>query len=332
MKDFPVFFGRYLRDRLPKIFFGIGAVGLFAAAFALYRLPVKAVLYPAAICFAAALLLGIFDFWRAWRKHRRLSSLSDLPENLGEFLSAYRNVDDCDYRALLDAALSLCRDVREREELRYSDMMDYYTTWVHQIKTPISAMRLILESRDSPEARRLSEELSRVEGYVGMVMCYLRLDSESNDFVFRVCEVDSLLHEILRDFSGQFIGRGLRLEYCPTGLRVITDEKWLAFVLGQILSNALKYTPSGSISIRAEGKTLCIGDTGIGICPEDLPRIFEKGYTGFNGRTDKKASGLGLYLCHRICRRLGHPISVTSTPGVGTTVKLDLSQNARRYE
>ena len=113
---------------------------------------------------------------------------------------------------------------------------------------------------------------------------------------------------------------------------VVTDEKWLSFVVEQLLSNALKYTRQGSVSIYMEGDTLCIRDTGIGIAPEDLPGIFHRGYTGSNGRTDKKATGLGLYLCRRICKNLGHPITAQSAPGAGTLMKLDLSQSRSRYE
>ena len=103
-------------------------------------------------------------------------------------------------------------------------------------------------------------------------------------------------------------------------------------MLEQLLSNALKYTRAGSVRIFLQGQTLCIADTGIGIAPEDLPRIFEKGYTGLNGRTDRKATGLGLYLCRRVCANLGIGLRAESTPGVGTTVFLELSQKQRRFE
>ena len=115
-------------------------------------------------------------------------------------------------------------------------------------------------------------------------------------------------------------------------LKVVTDEKWLSFVIEQLLSNALKYTASGGITISLEQPaTLCIRDTGIGIAAEDLPRVFEKGYTGYNGRSDKRASGIGLYLCRRICYNLGHAISIESEAGCGTVVKLDLAQKSLQF-
>ena len=203
--------------------------------------------------------------------------------------------------------------------------MDYYTTWVHQIKTPIASMRLTLQSEDSAAARQLFEELQRIEAYVEMVLAFLRLDSDSKDYVFCECDLDTVIREAVKKFAVQFIRKKIELRYEPANVKVLTDEKWLSFVVEQILSNSRKYTDSGSISIFVEEPlTLCIKDTGIGIAQEDLPRVFEKSYTGYNGRSDKKASGIGLYLCRRICTNLGHTIDIESYPGKGTSVRIRL--------
>lgn len=180
--------------------------------------------------------------------------------------------------------------------------------------------------------RRL-EQLQSVEQYVEMVLGYLRLESPSSDYVIRNYALDDIVRQAVRKYASQFIRRKLRLEYTPLNVSVITDEKWLLFVIEQVLSNALKYTRSGSVSITLEApKTLCIRDTGIGIAPEDLPRVFEKGFTGCNGRTDKRATGIGLYLCRRILEKLGHTIAITSTVGEGTTVRIGLQQDALEVE
>lgn len=180
---------------------------------------------------------------------------------------------------------------------------------------------------DITDLEELNGELQRIEQYVEMVMCYLRLNTDSTDYVFRECSLDAVICQAVRRYASAFIRKKLQLCYEPTAARVVTDEKWLQFVLEQLLSNALKYTKEGAITITLEEpKTLCIQDTGIGIAPEDLPRICEKGYTGGNGRADKQASGIGLYLCSRICRNLGHRLTITSEPGVGTRVQLDLQQ------
>ena len=153
------------------------------------------------------------------------------------------------------------------------------------------------------------------------------LDADSSDYVFKEYALDGIVEQSISKFAGDFIARNIRLNYTPSGETVVTDEKWLSFVIEQVLSNALKYTREGEIRVFwQEPKTLCIADTGIGIDPADLPRVFEKGYTGFNGRSDKRASGIGLYLCRKICQNLGVKIHITSKPGEGTNVFLDLAQ------
>ena len=157
-------------------------------------------------------------------------------------------------------------------------MEEYYTLWVHQIKTPIAAMSLLLQEEDTPENGELSMELFRIEQYVEMVLQYLRLDSPDHDLAFRSVDVDDCVRQAVRKYARSFIRKKIALDFQETGIETVSDEKWLVFVLEQLLSNALKYTPSGSISLSVEEPlTLVIEDTGIGIAAEDLPRICEKG-------------------------------------------------------
>ena len=194
-------------------------------------------------------------------------------------------------------------------------------------------MRLNLQSEDTAFARRISEDLFRIEQYVEMVLCYLRLDSGSTDYIIREYDLDSIIKQAIKRFAPQFIRRRIQLFYEPVHASVLTDEKWLLFVMEQVLSNALKYTESGSITIVLEAPlTLCIRDTGIGIAPDDLPRIFEKGYTGYNGRGASKSSGIGLYLCKKAADQLGIDIAVESEPYHGTKVLLTIRQHHTRHE
>ena len=327
------FFGRYLRQHRLAILLFILSWGLLAAGFALYGLPLAAVAYPALLSLLLCLAAAVWDYTRTLRRHRKLSELQtaanaqlmDLPEpaSIGEA--------DC-----MAAIAALRRAASERETAdaaRYREMVDYYTAWVHQIKTPIAAMRLTLQPDDTPNARRLMSQLLRIEQYVDMVLMYLRLDEGTSDYVIRACDLDGIIRQSLRKFAGEFIDRRLTLHYEPLHLSVVTDEKWLGFVVEQVLSNALKYTPAGGrIRIYGDGETLVIADSGIGIRPEDLPRVFEKGFTGYNGREDKKSTGIGLYLCRRVMDRLNHGISIVSRPGQGTLVRLDLSRGRRVVE
>ena len=222
--------------------------------------------------------------------------------------------------------------------------------WVHQIKTPISAMHVLLQAqetcqfKDEQYMKEMKMELFKIEQYVEMVLTYLRMEDMSSDLSFDLYSLDSIIRQAIRKYSQMFILKKIRLDYEPVQTNVLTDEKWLGFVLEQILSNALKYTnrsSQGRISVYMEEDSaqtqerkncLVIEDNGIGIWPEDLPRVFEKGFTGYNGRTDKKSTGIGLYLCKSVIDRLRHEIRIESEPGKGTKVSLFLGRKTVRHE
>lgn len=326
-------FRDYLRQRRRLFCLLALFVGIFAATFALYGLPLGAVWYPAALCAVVGAAALWLDFRAVSRRHEGLRRIRSMAEALSAELPEPRGVEDADYQEIIRLLCQEQAALRTDMSRRYEDMVDYYTTWAHQIKTPIAAMRLTLQAEDSPLARRLTADLLRIEQYVEMVLVFLRLDADSTDYVIRQHQLDDIIRPAVRRFAGEFIQRRLRLDYQPVGTLVVTDEKWLGFVIEQVLSNALKYTPAGSISITMEEPgLLCIRDTGMGIAPEDLPRIFEKGFTGLHGRADRRSSGIGLYLCRRVCANLGHTISAQSSPGEGTAVYIDLRQRKLEVE
>ena len=207
------------------------------------------------------------------------------------------------------------------------DMQDFYTAWVHQIKTPIAVLKLELD-KNSGELDRdaLQEELFRIEQYTDMVLSYQRLGSSSNDLLVKEYELDELIREVIRKFASQFIHKKLKLDYEGCSQKIVVDKKWFCCILEQFVSNAVKYTQAGTISIKVQDSILSVSDTGIGIAAEDLPRIFEKGYTGANGRLNEKSSGLGLYLCSKAASLLNIPVKAQSTPGKGSIFSLNLSE------
>lgn len=305
---------------------------LFALVFLLYELPLSPVLYGALLSGFFGLVFLIIDFFSYRRRRIILHKLAEEITLSADNIPLPRNGVEEEYTRLIHTLYDSLKVSENEAAERLSDMTDYYTMWVHQIKTPIAAMGLILQGGDSSEYCELSENLQRIEQYADMVLCYLRLDSDSSDLVIREYDLDGIVRQAVRKFSSQFIRRRLKLIYRPLEKTVITDEKWLLFVIEQIISNAVKYTPSGEVEIYCEEPlTLCVRDTGIGIAPEDLPRIFEKGYTGCNGRLDKKASGIGLYLCKRICGKLGHKIRAESS-GTGTIIKITLETQKLEIE
>lgn len=312
-------------------------VTLFAAllfvSFSLYDLPINAVLYPVCLCIFVGCIFIAYDFLKVKSKYELLVSLEDEAALLVADLPQVKGAYEDQYQKLI----ALLRDYIIRsdnlKEAKYHEMMDYYTMWVHQIKTPISSMDLALQNEDSPLSRKCAEDLFRIEQYVNMVLAYLRLDSTSSDYSFKRCQLDQIIRESVKGFSTEFINRKIGLKYEPIDYELVTDSKWLGFVLDQLLSNALKYTKEGHIAISMEKPhVLTVADTGIGISAEDLPRIFENGFTGYNGRSYKKSTGIGLYLCSRVCANLGINISASSTPGKGTTIILDLTNAKRKFE
>lgn len=327
------FFRLYLRaQRRGMLFLGFCCL-IFTVSFALYGLPLGAVLYPAALCAAAGGIILLLSLRKSRAVCQELSLMQRHPADLPDELPAAQSPQEQAYQALLLALHADRQKLKSDMNARYHDMTEYYTVWAHQIKTPIAAMRLALQNEDTPLSRRLTGEVGRVEQYVQMALTYLRLGSDSSDYVIRACALDDIVRPAVRRFAGEFIQRKIQLNYQMLNYTVITDEKWLGFVIEQVLSNALKYTPQGSVSIYMEPEgVLCIRDTGIGIAPEDLPRVFEKGYTGYNGRSHRKASGLGLYLCREILTRLGHNVSAESQVDHGTTIRIDLRQHKTMQE
>ena len=322
----------WLKFRLWQIVLFSGLILIFSAVVWLSGAGGVLAGYTALLSGVLALLLALLDLRRFALRHRQLSDALKSIRVSDEQLPPPENLIEEDYRQLIRALGEEKQRQTSAMDLRMSDMQDYFTLWAHQIKTPIAAMRLILQTKPENSATEIEGELFRVEQYVEMVLNYLRLDSDSTDFVFKTCALDGIIRQCVRKYAKQFIRKKISLEYQGTALQVLTDEKWLCFVIEQILSNALKYTAAGSIRIFTQGETLVIADTGMGIAPEDLPRVFEKGYTGYNGRTDKKATGIGLYLCKRILQKLGNEISISSVVGQGTSVSIDLRREALSVE
>ena len=326
MNDTPLF-GAWLASR--KL---VAAAGLFCALsgvliFWLYGLPGEAIAYLLCLCCIGTSFWAVLSFVRFWRKHKILRKMEEAIFVTAEDLPETTTLIEEDYQHLIQR---LVRENRQRQAAADSmleDLTSYYTLWVHQIKTPIAAMDLLLQAGPD-RATEMEIELQKIAQYVDMVLQYLRLDSTAKDLVLQRCQLDAVVRQTVRKYAKLFILKKIQLVFQETKWEVLSDEKWLCFLLEQLLSNALKYTPEGGkISIFLDGETnLVIADTGIGIAPEDLPRVFEKGFTGNNGRMDKKATGIGLYLCRRVTNLLGHTISIASEPGVGTQIRLGLGR------
>ena len=340
----------YIRGHRLSIGAMVGVCCIFAVTFAAYRLPVGATVYPAILSFVLMAVLIVIGYMKEKKRHEMVQDAIIRRELINETMlpPALTIVED-DYRELVRVLQQERISALTAVNTKYDKLAEYYTLWAHQIKTPIASMRLKLAGTDSEIARAVNSNLLRIEQYVDMVMTYVRLDSDSTDYSFREEDLDEIIKPNLRKFSSDFISKKLSLEYEPSHVSVLTDGKWLGFVIEQLLSNAVKYTQKGSIrvAVETEGATdsavadkavqndrvaITISDTGMGISPDNLPRIFELGFTGYNGRTNNRASGIGMYLCKRVCDNLGVDISVASVVGEGTSVKLVMKNETMKHE
>jgi signal transduction histidine kinase len=309
-------FKDYLKSRINVIIPMIVVESVFASSYFLFDMPAVTVLYPLILSTSALIVAGVIDFVFTFSKHRKLTQ-NEIP--------ASSDPIEKDYQEIIRKLKEEEEYSRQKTTSDYNNMVEYYTVWAHQIKTPIASMRLQIQSEDTESARKLMGDLNRIEAYVEMVLTFLRLDSDSTDYLIKEYDLDEIIRPAIRKFSREFILKKLKLEYEPIEFKIITDSKWLSFIIEQVISNAVKYTSEGYVRIyMSEPGILCIEDTGVGISEEDLPRIFENGYTGFNGREDKRASGIGLYLCKRISDNLGHKIYAESKVGEGTKIFLDM--------
>ena len=215
------------------------------------------------------------------------------------------------------------KNFKDFEEKRRADVKNYLTIWTHQIKSPIFALKLLLK-KDEINKTECEKEIFEIEEYVGNILGYARLNADSTDYVFGKYSLDEIIRGVIRKYSIQFIGKNNRVDFFETNKIILTDAKWFSFLLEQIISNAIKYTHNGRIAIYLEKNELVIEDNGIGIMPEDLPRIFDAGYTGYNGRLEKKSTGLGLNLSKNIGKSLRVTLRCESEPKFGTKMYINL--------
>ena len=216
---------------------------------------------------------------------------------------------------------------RSDAERKLTDLLDYYTLWVHQIKTPIAASQLLVaEVADRQLKQQLEQEIFKIDSYTNLVLQYLRLESFHDDLVLKQVQIEDLVKEIIRKYALFFIQKGLNVNLHDLDKEIVTDKKWLLVVIEQIISNSLKYTKEGGLEIYMDGQELCIKDTGIGIKNSDVLRVFERGFSGYNGRLTQQSSGLGLYLSKKISEELGHQIRIESEVGKGTIVRIRFAQ------
>ena len=299
----------------------LGFILLFAFVFDAYRSLLEYVAL--LLAFLSFLFIGA-DAWTAFKSYRsqKLQASAQAQTPLEKLLQ--ERVEELEYEQKNQLLV---------EQEKYNDLLDYYTLWVHQVKTPIAASSLLIGDLKDKEAKsQLEQELFKIESYVHLVLQYLRLESFHDDLVLKKENLADLVREVVKKYALFFIQQGLSLNLHDLDHTIVTDKKWFLVILEQVLSNSLKYTKEGSIEIYFHEDSLYIKDTGLGIQNADLLRVFERGFSGYNGRLTQQSSGLGLYLSKKIADQLGHKIAINSQVGQGTTVSIAFPEKKLIFE
>ncbi|QWG71445.1 HAMP domain-containing histidine kinase [Bacillus mycoides] len=223
------------------------------------------------------------------------------------------------------------RDMHENVKY-YSDMQsdyrEYIETWVHEIKTPIASTKLIIENNQNEVTNKIDSQLDRIEGFVEQVLYYSRSNNVGKDYIIKPINLDDVVRTVIKRNYRDFIHKRIKLDMKNINEIVYSDKKWVEFIVNQILGNSIKYSNNKEQMIRiysikkANSVILTIEDNGVGIITKDINRVFEKGFTGENGRRFSKSTGMGLYLCEKLCSKLGMKIGIESEVNKGTRVTL----------
>lgn len=326
----------FLKIRKVPIIIFTGIVVIFGILFYLYDIPFDAIIYGCELSFVWCAVCLFIDFYKYYKRHKLLHINREQFLDDAEQLPKHMDIIEYDYQELAKKLYQAKQELISKNRIAKKELLDYYGMWVHQIKTPIAALDILLQNTermlyqlDEKEMMQkaisvsdMKMELFKIEQYVEMALNYLRVEDISSDLVFKKHELDDMVRQVIRKYAKIFISKKIKIDFKLTKACIVTDEKWFIFVLEQIISNALKYIKKGQIFIYMKEKSLVIEDTGIGIPAEDLPRIFEKGFTGYNGRENKKSTGIGLYLCKNIMDKLQWNITVDSEVGSGTKIYL----------
>ncbi|KGR75167.1 sensor histidine kinase [Ureibacillus sinduriensis] len=231
------------------------------------------------------------------------------------------------YDLLKQANKDMHEHVKKYRDMQ-SEYREYIETWVHEIKTPISSTRLIIENNQNDTTRNIHHEIKKIEEYIEQVLYYSRSNNVSKDYIIKEVPLATLVKNVIKKNSRDFISKSISVDIETVEGTVYSDVKWLEFILNQIIGNSIKYIreSNGNVKVsttRNENNiVLMIEDNGIGIAEKDLNRVFEKGFTGENGRKYGRSTGIGLYLCRKLAEQLGLGLALTSKPGEGTKVSI----------
>lgn len=324
-------FRKYIFDKVPFIIFNIIVFLFCAIIMKVSNSSLRVIGILAFIWFMPILIFMIFDFFSKKRFYSEIVTIVNkldkkylLPEMIKrpkcyEGKIVYDVLEECN-RAMHEHV--------NEYKIMQSEYREYIETWIHEIKTPIALTKLVAENSEGKTKTIIQSETKKIEGYVDQVLYYSRSNHVSKDYIIKEFEIKETLNKVIRNNRYELINGRFQIDVENVTGIVITDEKWLEFIINQIIVNAIKYKKEVNPRIRSytnissDSLVLTIEDNGIGIVDKDVDRVFEKGFTGYNGRVYGKSTGIGLYLCKKLCLKLGLNITLTSEYGKVTKVNI----------
>ena len=321
----------YIKERIP--FLIINLVLFFIVAIFMYiaNVPKSIIIIVFSIWFLPLVSYIVIELIKS---RRYFDSINNVLENLDKKYLLPEVIDEANFiegKILNNILKTVSKDMNERvkyfkdEQLEYRE---YIETWVHEIKTPIASTKLILENDDSKLSERVNYEIRKVENYIDQVLYYARSSDVSKDYIIKEFDLRAVVMKSIKSNSRDFINKKIKLELKEVSGKIFSDAKWIEFIINQVIVNAIKFSEAnkGVVEIYSEeyenNIVLTIKDNGVGISGKDIDRVFEKGFTGENGRRFGKSTGIGLYLCKKLCSKLGLGITITSKVNEGTKVNI----------
>ncbi len=325
----------FIKERMIFLIINLIMFLLVAILMKIVKVSINIILILFLIWFGPILIYMFLEFI----KYRRyLNNLINTVENLDRKYLLPEVIEEPRFQEarIINDVLKQCNKSMHEKVKHYKDEQieyrEYIETWVHEIKTPIASAKLILENDNSNLSERINYEMKRVEGFIEQVLYYARSSDVSKDYIIKEFSLRSVVMKSVKSNSRDFINKNIKLDIRGIEGNIFSDEKWVEFIINQIIINAMKFSIAneGKVSIYSKVNEnniiLTIEDNGVGINEKDIDRVFEKGFTGENGRKFGKSTGIGLYLCKKLCDKLGIGISLNSKENIGTKVNIVFPQ------
>ncbi len=323
-------FSTFIRDKLIFIMGQLCIILLVAFMLTAFKAGIFAVIFVCGIIIMVAAFSLWADYFRRNRYYKNMHSAFEALDQKQYLISVLDNPDFADAEIMYDVLRQTEKAMNDEiahYRLENEEYKEYIETWIHEVKIPISCINLICENNKSSVTAAICDETSKIEGYVEQALYYARSTNLEKDYSIRTISLNKTIKNVLKKYSKELIACKSELKIQNPEYTVFTDPKWIEFIIGQVVSNSIKYRKENlKITFSAEEKNnniiLSINDNGIGIPQRDIKRVTEKGFTGENGRKFAKSTGIGLYLCKQLCSKMYLGFEIASTEGNGTTVKI----------